>query len=130
VLSNGHRYQCASHLNGDACAANLSVPRDRAERRILDSIEVDLFNPARLADLERRYRAGETRAPVDHSQRIGELNQEIRNVSDAIAMGLLSDALAARLRRAESERGRLIVAQAKHTEPRKPSPGAWSDVSR
>jgi hypothetical protein len=43
------------------------------------------FNPARLADLERRYLAGALRVPVDHSRRIGELEQEIRNVGDAIA---------------------------------------------
>ena len=122
VLSNGNRYQCATHVNGDACAVNLSLPRDRAERRILDSIEVDLFNPARLADLEQRYHAGAMRVPVDHSRRISELEQEIKNVGDAIAKGLLSDALAARLRSAETERGRLIVAQGAKPETRKQPP--------
>jgi site-specific DNA recombinase len=123
VLSNGNRYQCATHVNGDACPVSISLPRERAESRVLDCIETDLFNPARLADLEARFRAGAARLPVDHSRRISELESEIRNVGDAIARGLLSDALAARLRSAETERGRLIVAQAKPSaEPRKQSP--------
>jgi site-specific DNA recombinase len=122
VLSNGSRYQCATHVNGDACGVTLSLPRERAERRILDCIEVDLLNPARLADLEARYRSEGVRPAVDHSRRIAELNREIQNIGDAIAKGLVSDALAGRLQAAEVERGRLIAAQAKPTgEPRMPS---------
>jgi hypothetical protein len=41
----------------------------------------------KLTPLEKRYRAGEIRVPVDYSQRIGELEQEIRNLGDAIAKG-------------------------------------------
>jgi hypothetical protein len=78
---------CATHVNGDACGVSISLPRDRAERRILDSIEADLFNPARLSDLEARCRAGATRSLVDHSRRIGELESEIRTIGDAVAQG-------------------------------------------
>jgi hypothetical protein len=114
------RHQCATHVNGDARSVNLSVPRDRAERRILDSIEIDLFNPAKLSELEKRFRSGEIRVTADYGPRIAEVEREMCNVGDAIAKGLLSDALASRLRAAEAERGRLgAAAQAKPAEPRK-----------
>jgi DNA-binding transcriptional MocR family regulator len=47
---------------------------------------------------------------VDHSARLAELAHEIKNVTDAIASGLLSDALAARLKAAEAEQARLQAA--------------------
>lgn len=113
VLSNGSRYQCASHVNGDACEVTLSLPRERAERIILDCVQGELLTEERLGELERRYRSVAERPAVDHSLRIAELDKEIGNLGDAIAKGLLSDALAKLLQAAEAERGRLIAATAK-----------------
>jgi site-specific DNA recombinase len=112
TLRNGSCYQCVRHQDGGehACALKLMVPRERVEHRILSCIETDLLNPARLAELEARYRA-EAAKPVDHSQRIATLESEIQNLTNAIAKGLLSDALAARLQAAEAEKGRLVAAQ-------------------
>lgn len=60
---------------------------------------------------------------IDHGPRIAELDREIRNIGDAIAKGLVSAALAARLQAAEAERGRLMAARAKlASEPRMLSP--------
>ena len=112
VLSNGQRYQCATHVNGDACEVSLSLPRDRAERIIIDCVETELLDPAKLSELEARYRTAASRPAVDHSQRIAELASEVQNITDAIAKGLLSDALATRLQAAEAERSRLQAVQA------------------
>ena len=86
VLSNGSRYQCATHVNGDACKVTQSLPRERAERIILDCVEMELFDPARLTELESRY---ESSAPVvvDNGPRIAKLKREVDQMVKAIAGG-------------------------------------------
>ncbi len=122
VLSNGTRYQCATHVNGDACDVTLTLPRERAERIILECVEVDLLDPAKLKELETRYAVTVPRPLSDNSRRIAELDLAIRNIGDAIAQGLVSEAMATRLREAEQERTHLIEARAKPpVAPRKPS---------
>ena len=111
VLSNGSCYQCATHVNGHACDVTLSLPRERAERVVLSYIENCLLNPARLTELEERYRSAAARPAIDHSRRITELDGEIRHIGDAIAQGMVSESLASRLQASEAERGRLITAQ-------------------
>jgi site-specific DNA recombinase len=109
VLSNGTRYQCSSHHEGGnaACDVSLSVPRERVESVIMECVETDLLDPQRLKELEQRYRASAASAiVVDHGPRIAELDREIQNIGDAIAKGLVSAALAARLQAAEVERSR------------------------
>ncbi len=112
------------HQGGDAaCSVSLSVPRDRIERVIMDCVETNLLGEARLAELEGRYVAAATSPVMDHSRRIAELDLEVQNITDAIAKGLLSDALAIRLRAAEVERTRLLAAQsAPLSEARRPPP--------
>jgi hypothetical protein len=81
VLSNGLRYQCASHTNGGdaACAISLSVPKERAERIILGFAEREA--PTILAALD-RY--SEVHASTDYRPRIAVLEREIANLTDAI----------------------------------------------
>ena len=125
VLSNGTRYQCSSHHEGGnaVCDVSLSDPRSRVESVIMECVETDLLDPQRLKEIEQRYRASAASAIViDHGPRIAELDREIRNIGDAIANGLVSAALAARLQAAEAERGRLMAARAKlASEPRRRS---------
>ena len=121
VLSNGNRYQCASHVNGAACDVTLSVPRVRVENTIIECVETELFNPARLSELEARYAAAAQSPPVDHSARIAELEREIARIVEAIAGGLISDALATRLKAAEVQHARLLaVGETKAALPRRP----------
>ena len=78
------------------------------------------LRPARLAKLEKLFQTDAARPAVDHSRRLAELDREIQNIGDAIAKGLLSDALAKRLQAAETERNRLTLAQVKRlSEPRR-----------
>ncbi|HXW74241.1 MAG TPA: zinc ribbon domain-containing protein, partial [Steroidobacteraceae bacterium] len=121
VLSNGARYQCASHHEGGkaACDVSLSLRRDLAERIILDCVETDLLDPAKLSALEARLRAVVSRPAPNYDKRIAELTREIENLADAIAKVGLSEALAERLKVAERERSHMIAAQgAGRSEPR------------
>jgi site-specific DNA recombinase len=123
VLSNGTRYQCSSHHDGGpgACDLSLSVPRVRVEGVIKGFIEDELLDTRRLLEIGERYRAAEASAiAVDYGPRIAELEQEIRNITDFIAKGHGSDALAARLKAAEAERDRPpegYAQQAAHAAP-------------
>jgi len=71
---------------------SLSFPRERAERIILHFVETELLNPAKLSELEERYRFAAARPTVDHSRRIVELDSEIRPIGDVIARRLVSAA--------------------------------------
>ena len=85
VLSNGARYQCASHTNGgsSACSVSLSLLKDRAEQIILDFTEREL--PGILASVEARYRQPD--GPVDHSAEIRELEKQQARLASAIKLG-------------------------------------------
>lgn len=115
ALSNATRYQCSSHHDGgdSACSVALSVPRTRAESVILDCVETRLLDPVRLREAEERYRAAASTIVIDYGPRIMELGREIENMMDAVAKVGLSDALAKRLKTAESERMRLLAQRSK-----------------
>ena len=126
VLTNATRYQCASHHDGgdSACSVSLSVPRERVEHVVLDCVETDLLSVERLTELEQRYADAQRGAGivVDVGPRLLALEQEIRNMTDAIAKGLLSEALVARLKSAEAERARLLaMRESPVSEPRRVS---------
>lgn len=108
ALSNATRYQCSSHHEGgpDACEVALSVPRDRIERIFIDYMAGPEL-PMRLSEIEARW-ASSAPLSIDSRPRIDELCQEIAHMVKAITSGLLSDALAARLKAAEAERAQLL----------------------
>ncbi len=124
MLTNAVRYQCASHHDGrdTACSVRLSVPMERVEHVILDRVETDLLNVDRLTDLEQRYAHARWGAAIVVYV-APRLELEIRNITDAIANGLVSDALAARMKAAEAERSRLLTMREKPvSEPRRITP--------
>ena len=102
ALSNKTRYQCSSHHEGGdgACSVSLSVPRDRAERIILDFTSAEL--PKFLSEIEARYESRRVVA-VDHKARIAELDQKIANFVKAIGEGLRDPELDAALKAARTE---------------------------
>jgi hypothetical protein len=84
---------------------------------MLDGIREDLADPDVIAEVERRVRAtlkARRQPQVGNRERIGELQQQIANLTDAIAGGMLrsSPAIAQRLAAAETQLGRLQAAQA------------------
>ena len=120
ALSNGTRYQCSSHHEGgdSACSVSLSVPRARVESVIMDCVENRLLDPVHLTQAEERYRAAASMIVIDYGPRIAELGREIDNVTDALARVGFSDALAKRLKTAESERTRLLAQRSKPSSAR------------
>lgn len=112
VLSNGSRYQCASHVNGRACNNRISVKRELVQKRIVDSIREDLTDPDTIAEVEKMVRhaiRNKPRSTEKDKQRIEQLRREVANLTDAIAQGLLrtSGSIAQRLVAAESELQRM-----------------------
>ena len=117
VIGDQRHYVCASHVNGGrhACRNDLRVARAIAESRILAGIKAELLAPEYLDEFKREFRA--LRA-AQHSARkaawearrvrLSELEQEIGYLIDAIAKGLLSPAVKARLEAAESEQTALL----------------------
>jgi hypothetical protein len=105
VLSNGQRYQCASHTNGgdSACSISLSLLKDRAEQIILDFAEREL--PGILAAVEARYQQPER--SVDCSAEIEQLEKQKGRLLTAIKMGGELDVLVAELKATEAKLGKL-----------------------
>jgi site-specific DNA recombinase len=124
VISNGKRYQCASHLNGRACTNTVSVRRSVVESVLLRHVKTDLQDPEIIAEVERRVAkalalVAKSKPKADSGKRIAELTREVENLADAIASGLMkvSPALAKRLEGAESELQRLQDDQQRRRVP-------------
>lgn len=112
TISNGERYQCASHMNGRACTNTISVRKSIAEARILGQVKADLLDPTNVTDIETRVqRLLNAQKPTDGRARISELTRQIEKMTEAIAAGLVSSALAQRLAAAEAELAKLQVAR-------------------
>ena len=107
-LSNGTRYQCASHHNGgdSACAVSLTVPRLTLEQAILNCVHADLLNPGRLSELEKWFTVAQP-ARVDTSALLAKLTKQERNLTAAIADGGDIPALLGALKEVQAERAKL-----------------------
>jgi DNA invertase Pin-like site-specific DNA recombinase len=102
TMVNNKRYGCASHKGGNACSNNLTVARSLVESRILESVKRDLLDPEVIREIETRVERSlkqRRKAKPDSGAEIARLRQEVSNLADAIAGGLLksSPALAERL---------------------------------
>jgi DNA invertase Pin-like site-specific DNA recombinase len=111
TMADARAYACASYLNGHACTNHIRVRRIWAEDRILDSVRRDLRDPEVIAEVERRViRALARPTPEpDTGRRIADLQRQVGNLADAIALDGLkgSVVLAQRLAAAEAELERL-----------------------
>ncbi len=117
VIGDQRHYVCASHVDGGqhACGNHLRVARVIAESRILAGIKAELLAPEYLDEFKREFRAlraaqhsARKAASEARRARLSELEQEIGHLIDAVAKGLLSPAIKARLEAAESERSELL----------------------
>jgi hypothetical protein len=115
VLSNGTRYQCASHVNGGdrACDISLSVPRERVERVILDFTVAGL--PRILEAVEARYRHPEH--PADRGAEIKHLESQRERLLAAIKMGGELEVLVAELKATETKLANIRLAEVTPVAP-------------
>jgi hypothetical protein len=121
ALSNGTRYQCASHHDGgnEACPVALSVPRDRIER-VFREFMAGPELPQRLSDLEARWLSSQA-VTIDYQPRIAQLEQQRTNLIQAIKSGGLAAELGPELKRLASELEQLKAMSQPKPEPRKAS---------
>lgn len=112
-------YGCSGYQNGGKalCGNNARLRRPDVEREVTAGLKRGMASPAVIDEICRRTRAAlRSRATTkpDNRGRIATLETEIRNLTDAIAGGLLraSPALAARLAAAEADLGTLQAASA------------------
>jgi hypothetical protein len=92
------------------------VPVSVVQNVLPDGIREDLRDPALVNEFERRFKIAmraATPKAADQGKRIAQLGREIEHITAAIAGGLLSPALAQKLREAEGELGRLKAAPVK-----------------
>ncbi len=111
ALSNGFRYQCASHHDGGdgACSMALSVTRERIERVFMDFM-LGPELPRQLEALEARLAASQPVA-LDHRPHIDELEKQRANLIEAIKVGGLAGELAEELKAITAELKRLQALQ-------------------
>jgi len=114
-------YGCSGNkFGGEAvCRNSLSVRKELLQRRLVEPIKSDLGSPVLLEELQARVlrKLAARKKPVDNSQRITALRDQIENLVDAIAQGALrtSAGLGDRLNAAEAELARLVAGAAPPT---------------
>lgn len=119
ALSNGTRYQCASHHDGgdDACSVSLSVPRERIERVFAEFMAGPEL-PRRLSEMEARWVSSRP-VMIDYRPRIVELEGKIANFVKAIGQGLFSPEVDAALKAARGELEQLKAMSQTKPQPRR-----------
>lgn len=118
VVSGGGYYVCSTRVNGgvSACANSVRIARTPTEKLLLAELRKSLNDPAVIREACQRARKRlRTRpeAPKVAPAQVEKAEQEVANLTDAIASGLLraSPALAERLRTAEGQLAHLRAAQ-------------------
>jgi site-specific DNA recombinase len=115
-INGAKHYACSGYLNGgpNCCPNNARLHRDKAEAGVLEGIQRIFLAPAVIEEGQRRARAlikarATKPSPDTGVKRSRSLKEEIANLADAIAQGVLrsSPAIAEKLRAAEEELARL-----------------------
>lgn len=117
VAVNATSYGCAAHKDrGTSVCSGLHAKRALVDERLLESIKQDLLAPDYLIEIQRQVAAlvsdrKRNCAADGHAARarLLELEREIGNLVDAVAVAGWSDAIKARLQSAEAERARLLA---------------------
>lgn len=134
VAVNSINYGCAAHKDrGTSVCAGLRAKRAVVDERLLESIKQDLLAPDYLIEIQRQVatliaeqqRSSSTDGHAARARLI-EIEREIGNLVDAVAVAGWSDAIKTRLQTAEAERARLQAAAAE----RQPIPAALSGIVR
>ena len=101
VVADRYSYICSGYINGRICTNGHRARRRGLEDALLRAIKRDLLSDASIEEFKRRLRRAMTR-PDQNIKIRAKLEAEVANLTDAIATGLLSPALARRLQDAEA----------------------------
>lgn len=97
-------YACSTYVNGRACTNHQRVRRDIIETRLLSGVRDELLSEARVRKFETEIRRRLITPPIDqHADKRRTLATNVDNMTTAIANGVFSDALKARLASTEAE---------------------------
>ena len=101
-------YRCLTRKN---LCHNKEINREYLDRYVVRLLETHILNPLALRKLKAKIQKHQEDLPqepvAEALPSLHEIDEAIRNVTDAIEAGLISDALVARLKNLEAEKTRL-----------------------
>ena len=100
-------YRCPSKRY---CCSNKEINRDYLEKYVVDLIEEKVLNASSLLYIAKRLESLSSTPPqpdYEAEAKLTEINIALKNVADAVAQGLLSEALITRLRELEQQKSEL-----------------------
>lgn len=107
-------YRCPSQRHQ---CANKEINKEYLEATVVSLLQEQLLNPQALRSIRKRIRQhGEKPQESrddDLKEELAATNEALRNVADAVAAGLLSDALVRRLQELEAKKSRIETELAK-----------------
>lgn len=117
MIAGAMHYACTTYLNGgpNGCSNSARLHREKAEEGVLAGVQRQFLDPAVLDEAKRRARSlirARTAKPAESTApRMKELEEQIENLTDAVAQGALraSPSIAAKLRGAEDDLARLAA---------------------
>jgi site-specific DNA recombinase len=119
TIKNRDQLACSAHREKGTCDNNRTIRVAELERRVLEGIERRLLAPEAIAEFLREYQAEQRRLRTEASrhrreadQRASALDRQINNIVDAIAEGVATSAMKAKLIELESEKETLSADKA------------------
>lgn len=117
TLADARSYACSAYVNGRACANSKRVRRDLAERKIRQSLQVDLLAPDRIGRIAKVMRAfvnGQARPAAKPCAKVEQLEARLVMLRQRLTAGdpaLTREDLLAAIERAERQREAILTAQ-------------------
>ena len=115
VVADRYSYVCSGYINGRICTNNLRARRQGLDDALLGAIKQDLLSDESVAEFKRRLRRAMAK-PDPNTKRRAQLDGEVTHITDAIAKGLLSPALARRLQDAEAALAAMPISTVTRTD--------------
>ena len=100
-------YRCPSKRY---CCSNKEINRDYLEKYVVELLEAEILNSSSLLYIEKQLESLSSAPPqpdYEAEAKLAEVNTALKNVADAVAQGLLSEALITRLRELEQKKTEL-----------------------
>jgi site-specific DNA recombinase len=100
-------YRCPSKRY---CCSNKEINRDYLEKYVVELLEAEILNSSSLLYIEKQLESLSSAPPppdYEAEAKLAEVNTALKNVADAVAQGLLSEALITHLRELEQQKAEL-----------------------
>ncbi len=119
TIKNHDQLACSAHREKGTCENNRTIRVPELERRVLEGIERRLLAPEAIAEFLREYQAEQRRLRTEAirhrreaDRRASALDRQINNIVDAIAEGVATSAMKAKLIEMEREKETLLADKA------------------